>query len=599
MLTYANFHLTYILPVICVLALIVHPFINRSEIFKIGFISGIAVLYTTPWDNYIIMRGAWTFPADQLIAVIGYVPVEEYIFFVLQTVIVSLWHLLCARWSTPCLHFNHDKRSYQLIRWIPIAVLTAVMVTGYWISVPGTGTFYLGCIMWWIAPVYIFIWYGAGNYIVTKLTSSAVSVLVPTVYLCWIDQIALKANIWHINVGTSLNLFVAEDLPFEEALFFLLTSICVVLGLSCYDKARGMCETYSHEFPHRFGINLTYLNQMCRAFIKPEYAMSSVVTDDIKTSIEILREASKSFNAASFLFQSGIRLDLIILYAFCRVTDNIIDDETDVLRKKCKLNVIEKFVNELFADRKSDYDVKTVPYTAKVDWAYYQSELTGEEMASFRAVSRIAFYLPRKPFYELIAGYQWDIEGRLVRNEEDLLLYSSYVAGSVGTLCVYVMLYRCDNDVYDVFGEDDYVIEKARQMGRVLQLVNIARDIITDSETLGRCYVPTEYMDDEEQEIHILCNEKKPRSLGNKKLKKYSTRMIHLANKLQSDSVGAIRCLPRETRGSVLAATEIYRGLTSAIQSSQTYPTRASITKLERIFIGIYSLYVKSIQYVV
>jgi len=129
--------------------------------------------------------------------------------------------------------------------------------------------------------------------------------------------------------------------------------------------------------------------------------------------------------------------------------------------------------------------------------------------------------------------------------------------------------------------------------------VNIARDIVTDSETLGRCYVPTEYMDDEEEEVRILCREKQPRSLGDKKLKKYSTRLIHLANKQQTESAGAIRCLPHVTRGSVLATTDIYQGLVSAIQSSPTYPTRASLSKWNKILIGLYSLYIKSIQFIV
>lgn len=145
----------------------------------------------------------------------------------------------------------------------------------------------------------------------------------------------------------------------------------------------------------------------------------------------------------------------------------MIDEEPDVEKQKCKLELIKQFINELFADRKSDYDVKTTPYKVNIDWTLYQSKLTNVEMSSFRAIFRIAFYLPRKPFYELLAGYEWDIEGRLVRNEDDLLLYSSYVAGSIGTLCVYVMMYRCDNDKYDLLGNYDYVIEKAQQMGCV------------------------------------------------------------------------------------------------------------------------------------
>lgn len=128
-------------------------------------------------------------------------------------------------------------------------------------------------------------------------------------------------------------------------------------------------------------------------------------------------------------------------------------------------------------------------------------------------------------------------------------------------------------------------------------MVNIARDIVIDSETLGRCYVPTEYMDDEEEEVRILCTDKKPRSLGDKKLMKYSNRMIKLANYHQSKSVGAIRWLPHETRGSVLAATDIYRGLTSSIQSSSTYPNRASLSKWKKMLIGFYALYIKSVLY--
>lgn len=126
--------------------------------------------------------------------------------------------------------------------------------------------------------------------------------------------------------------------------------------------------------------------------------------------------------------------------------------------------------------------------------------------------------------------------------------------------------------------------------------MNIARDIVTDSETLGRCYVPTEYMDDEKEELRILCCEKNPRSLGDEKLKQYSSKMIQLANKFQSESVNAIMCLPREVRGPVLAATEIYHGITSAIQSSQEYPTRASLSKFHKIFIGLNCLYFKKIS---
>lgn len=145
----------------------------------------------------------------------------------------------------------------------------------------------------------------------------------------------------------------------------------------------------------------------------------------------------------------------------------MIDNELDVEKKKHKLKIIETFINELFADRKSDYEVKTQPRKVKINWEIYESELTDVELSCFRAMSRTVFYLPRKPFYELLAGYQWDVEGRLVRNEDDLQLYSSYVAGSVGALCVFVMMYKCGSDKYELVESYYHVIKKAQLMGRV------------------------------------------------------------------------------------------------------------------------------------
>lgn len=168
------------------------------------------------------------------------------------------------------------------------------------------------------------------------------------------------------------------------------------------------------------------------------------------------------------VFLAGVRLHLIILYAFCRVTDDMIDSEPNVGIKKRKLALIEEFIGELFADRSADYDVKTsmTPRNPKLDWKRYRIELTDEELSCFRAISRISFYLPRKPFYELLDGYRWDVDGKMVQNETDLLLYSSYVAGSVGTLCVYVMVYKSGVEIDDD-EKHDFVIRKAQQMGQV------------------------------------------------------------------------------------------------------------------------------------
>lgn len=164
-------------------------------------------------------------------------------------------------------------------------------------------------------------------------------------------------------------------------------------------------------------------------------------------------------------------MDLIILHAFCRVTNDAIDNEQGDQKKKHKLDIVKSFIGELFADRKSDDEVLKNPQRVTIDWTKYKSELTDVEMSCFRAVSRIAFYLPRKPFDELLAGYQWDVEGRPVLSEDDLLSYANNMAGSIGALSAIVIIRKCDNYKYDRVENYDRVVELARQMGRVSRIL--------------------------------------------------------------------------------------------------------------------------------
>lgn len=129
--------------------------------------------------------------------------------------------------------------------------------------------------------------------------------------------------------------------------------------------------------------------------------------------------------------------------------------------------------------------------------------------------------------------------------------------------------------------------------------MNIARDIVTDSIPLGRCYIPIEYMDDKKNDVKVLRQDKNPRSLGELKLKKYANKLITIANKFQSESEKTLRSLPVEVRGLILAFTDVYRGYISIIQSSPVYPTKARISKWNQIKISIYSLYFRSLQYVI
>jgi len=77
----------------------------------IGIHMVLALLYTTPWDNYLVAIGVW-FYNQKLVSgiVLGFVPVEEYTFFLLQTLFVGLWWQTVTGRTTLVQGFKSSQR---------------------------------------------------------------------------------------------------------------------------------------------------------------------------------------------------------------------------------------------------------------------------------------------------------------------------------------------------------------------------------------------------------------------------------------------------------------------------------------------------------
>ena len=68
--------------------------LRRIDLVLLVGLALIALIYTTPWDNYLVASGVWFYdPRLVLNRTIGYVPVEEYAFFILQTFLTGLFGL--------------------------------------------------------------------------------------------------------------------------------------------------------------------------------------------------------------------------------------------------------------------------------------------------------------------------------------------------------------------------------------------------------------------------------------------------------------------------------------------------------------------------
>ena len=92
----------------------------------IAAICVVALVYTTPWDNYLVATRVWWYHPELVTGfVIGWVPIEEYTFFILQPILTGLWLVFLARrLSPPPAQITTSHAGLQ--RWGALAVLTAL-----------------------------------------------------------------------------------------------------------------------------------------------------------------------------------------------------------------------------------------------------------------------------------------------------------------------------------------------------------------------------------------------------------------------------------------------------------------------------------------
>lgn len=181
---------------------------------------------------------------------IAKVPIEEVFFFIIQSIFTSLLYLLLSILDTPSQHLLYLSSSskHALARriayTIPLVLLPFIGIIGWRMGIPETNNFYLGCIFWWITPVMTFLWFIAGDYFLSRHYASLLTIAIPTIYLCLVDTIALKAGTWHITERTSTGYFVWPDLPLEEATFFLLTNTLLTFGMSAFERSFAVIDVF-------------------------------------------------------------------------------------------------------------------------------------------------------------------------------------------------------------------------------------------------------------------------------------------------------------------------------------------------------------------
>lgn len=193
----------------------------------------LAVLYTTPWDNYLVATGVWYYNPDLVTGIVlAYVPIEEYIFFILETILAGLWWwFLARRLSPPANRFTPNK----LLVYVPTCVLVLVWLSSSYLFLFGSPHWtYLSIILFWaLPPMIIQTFFGADIlWQYRKLVFWAI--FIPGVYLSLMDTFALKDTIWSISPTQTTGALFFNILPLEEAVFFFVTNILITFGLTLF-----------------------------------------------------------------------------------------------------------------------------------------------------------------------------------------------------------------------------------------------------------------------------------------------------------------------------------------------------------------------------
>jgi phytoene synthase len=170
----------------------------------------------------------------------------------------------------------------------------------------------------------------------------------------------------------------------------------------------------------------------------------------------ITKSSNTSFYYSFAVLPKHKREAISAVYAFCRYTDDIVDEGTDEGRK---VALLRKWRMELghALDGVSSYPL----------------------LNQLSATAR-KFNIPVDHFYDLIRGMEIDLTRTRYETFVELREYCYLVASTVGLMCRQIFGYR-----------NESTREYAINLGIALQLTNILRDVKDDARR-GRIYLPQE-----------------------------------------------------------------------------------------------------------
>jgi lycopene cyclase domain-containing protein len=229
-MTYLRFHLIFNLPLLVLLAALTGmvPW-TVEEITAFGVVLLAVMIFTTPWDNLAAKWGIWGFPREKYSLRIGYLPVEEYAFFLLQSANVmlavrALFHYL-PDWQVG---LETAVGMPQLICLGASLVPWGIVALNLrWLRRKAGPRVNYAIHLAWFLPVIYLQWILAPQLFWMHLGLLMLLTAAFGIYYTLADLAAVRAGTWFFDEKQITGIKFFGVLPWEEIAFFFLTSLLV------------------------------------------------------------------------------------------------------------------------------------------------------------------------------------------------------------------------------------------------------------------------------------------------------------------------------------------------------------------------------------
>lgn len=278
------------------------------------------------------------------------------------------------------------------------------------------------------------------------------------------------------------------------------------------------------------------------------------MTDVLANARAAIARGSKSFAMASQLFDPVTRDRAMLLYAWCRHTDDVIDGQVlgqgrndDTRPPAERLAEVERLTEMAIA-----------------------GQPTGDP--AYEALAQVIRETGMPPQYprDLVHGFRIDMEERPFLTFDDTLTYCYHVAGCVGVMMAIVM---------GVSPDDKPVLDRACDLGMSFQLNNIARDVMEDAVN-SRRYIPDDWL-----ESVGLAPNNFAYPPNRRQLSRLVTRLVNAAETYEESARFGTPALSNRAAWAVLAAARIYGNIGRKVRDAgpEGLENRMSTSKPEKL----------------